>query len=166
MSAQLSDLAAGAYLHAFLHFELLRGFASQRLARMSLSILRLRCATRRTTRIPSSSVRTTSCAVLRGALPKRAGLPSAPRNAERATGGLNDDVLSHELFETITDPDGEAWWNSTGGALFGEEIGDECVFLIFTSSNVYSDPFVYKIDDTLYATQPEYSNALHGCAVH
>jgi hypothetical protein len=75
-------------------------------------------------------------------------------------------VLSHELFETITDPDGDAWWNSTGNGLFGEEIGDECSFLVFTSSNVYFDPFVFKIDDNLYATQPEYSNALHGCAVH
>jgi len=77
-----------------------------------------------------------------------------------------NDVLSHELIETITDPDGDAWWNSTGGGLFGQEIGDECVFLVFTSSNVYSDPFIYKIDDNLYATQPEYSNVLHGCAVH
>ncbi len=31
---------------------------------------------------------------------------------------------------------------------------------------VFSDPFVYRIGDRLYATQPEYSNELHGCAVH
>jgi hypothetical protein len=77
-----------------------------------------------------------------------------------------NDVLSHELFETITDPDGDAWWNSTGLGLEGQEIGDECIFLLFTSTNVYSDPFVFKIGDDVYATQPEYSNALHGCAVH
>ena len=77
-----------------------------------------------------------------------------------------NDVLSHELFETITDPDGDAWWNSTGLGLEGQEIGDECIFLVFTSTNVYSDPFIFKIGDDVYATQPEYSNALHGCAVH
>ena len=77
-----------------------------------------------------------------------------------------NDVLSHELFETITDPDGDAWWNSTSLSLYGEEIGDECIFLVFTSTSVYSDPFVFRIGDDAYATQPEYSNALHGCAVH
>lgn len=74
-------------------------------------------------------------------------------------------VLSHELFETITDPDGDAWWNSTANGIFGEEIGDECSFIVFTSTNAYFDPFVYKIDDKLYATQPEYSNTRPGCAV-
>ena len=68
-----------------------------------------------------------------------------------------NDVLSHELFETITDPDGDAWWNSTGLGLEGQEIGDECIFLVFTSTNVYSDPFIFKIGDDVYATQPEYS---------
>jgi hypothetical protein len=77
-----------------------------------------------------------------------------------------NDVLSHELFETITDPDGDAWLNSTGLGLLFEEIGDECQFVIFTPTNGYFDPFVYEIDEKLYATQPEYSNALHGCSVH
>jgi hypothetical protein len=74
-----------------------------------------------------------------------------------------NDVLSHELFETITDPDGTGWWNSTGLGMLGQEIGDECVFVI---ASFDSDPFIYKIDDHSYATQPEYSNAVHGCAVH
>jgi hypothetical protein len=74
--------------------------------------------------------------------------------------------LSHELFETISDPDGTAWWNSTGLGMLGQEIGDECAFVLFTATNAYGDPFVYRIDDKFYATQPEYSNALHGCAVH
>ena len=75
-----------------------------------------------------------------------------------------NDVLSHELFETITDPDGIGWWNSTGGGMFGEEIGDECFF--YVQSTFDSDPFLYNIDGHSYATQPEYSNAVHGCAVH
>lgn len=79
-----------------------------------------------------------------------------------------NDVLSHELIETITDPDGTGWWNSTGGGMFGEEIGDECVFLLPSATSMFldSDPFIYRIDDHTYATQPEYSNAVHGCAVH
>lgn len=75
-------------------------------------------------------------------------------------------TLSHELFETITDPDIDAWRNLTSNALFLEEIGDECEFLTFTPQNVYFDPDVYSIGPKLYATQPEYSNAAHGCAVH
>jgi hypothetical protein len=77
-----------------------------------------------------------------------------------------NDSLSHELIETITDPDGTAWINFSDNVLIGEEIADECAFVLFTTTNAYGDPFVYKIGDKLYATQPEYSNALHGCAVH
>ena len=77
-----------------------------------------------------------------------------------------NDVLSHELNETITDPDGTAWWNTQSGALYGQEIGDECFFLTFTYyPEVFSVPFVYSMNGSLFATQPEYSNQVHGCAV-
>jgi hypothetical protein len=39
-------------------------------------------------------------------------------------------VLSHELIEAITDPDGDAWWNNLDVGLFGEEIGDECSLVL------------------------------------
>jgi hypothetical protein len=39
-----------------------------------------------------------------------------------------NDTLSHELIEAITDPDLDAWWNSIGFGMFGEEIADECLF--------------------------------------
>lgn len=68
-------------------------------------------------------------------------------------------VLSHELFETITDPDGDAWWNSTGNGLYGEEIGDECSFINATGF----DPSLYYVNGKLYAAQPEYSNVNHSC---
>jgi hypothetical protein len=77
-----------------------------------------------------------------------------------------NDTLSHELIETITDPDGTAWINFSDNVLIGEEIADECAFDFFTATNAYGDPFVYRIGNKLFATQPEYSNALHGCAVH
>ncbi len=75
-------------------------------------------------------------------------------------------TLSHELFETITDPDIDAWRNLNSNALFLAEIGDECGFITFAGQNAYFDPDVYSIREKLYATQPEYSNSAHGCAVH
>jgi hypothetical protein len=65
-------------------------------------------------------------------------------------------LLSHELIETITDPDGTAWWNTVSLALYGSEIGDECQ----NSTFVYQTPW---INGTLYEIQPEYSNAAHAC---
>lgn len=75
-----------------------------------------------------------------------------------------NDVLSHETIETITDPDGDGWWQYYGGGMVGEEIGDECVFLSRIGDHS-STPFVYRMEDRLYATQPEYDNSAHGCTV-
>jgi hypothetical protein len=65
-------------------------------------------------------------------------------------------VLSHEMIETITDPDGTAWWNTVSLDLFGDEIADECQNLTF----VYQTPW---INGTQYEIQPLYSNAVHAC---
>lgn len=75
-------------------------------------------------------------------------------------------VLSHELVEAITDPDGDAWWNSLDNGLFGEEIGDECSFLAFTSSGSFLgfDPSIIKVQGKQYALQPEYDNSVHACS--
>ncbi|MDP9146707.1 MAG: hypothetical protein M3N22_03550 [Acidobacteriota bacterium] len=69
-------------------------------------------------------------------------------------------VLSHELIETITDPDGDAWWNSRTIGNFGQEIGDECVFLV---PGPFTDPAIITVDGRSYALQPEYSNSDHAC---
>lgn len=74
-----------------------------------------------------------------------------------------NNVLSHETFETITDPLGSAWWNSLDNGVYGEEIGDECSFLYFTSTAVYFDPSIVRLNHKLYAAQPEYNNAVHAC---
>jgi hypothetical protein len=65
-----------------------------------------------------------------------------------------NDVLSHELFETISDPDGDAWWKAKPAVtgLFGEEIGDECVFVV---PPAFGDPTVFTIGRKLYAVQLE-----------
>lgn len=58
-------------------------------------------------------------------------------------------TLSHELMETITDPDGSAWFNG----LFGFEGSDICSAL---GSNEVIGAHQYFI-------QKEYSNKKHGC---
>jgi hypothetical protein len=74
-----------------------------------------------------------------------------------------NNVLSHETFETITDPDGTAWWNGAANSLYGSEIGDECAFIIFTPTAVYFNPSLWRVGKHEYATQPEYSNEGHTC---
>lgn len=68
-------------------------------------------------------------------------------------------VLSHETFETITDPDLDAWWNTTSLPLGGSEIADECEFVSTTS---FDDP-VFYVGGKKYAIQREYNNNRHGC---
>jgi hypothetical protein len=79
-----------------------------------------------------------------------------------------NDVLSHELFETISDPDGTGWWNSTPSVIGVEfeEIGDECVFTTAPPGSpvIYGDPSIFTIGEHVYAVQLEYSNSKHGCA--
>jgi hypothetical protein len=65
-------------------------------------------------------------------------------------------VLSHELFELITDPDLNAWWNRVDLDLRGAEIGDICQRAIFS----YDTPLLHGRP---YEIQPEYSNAAHAC---
>ena len=58
-------------------------------------------------------------------------------------------TLSHELIETITNPDGDAWFNG----LFGQEVADLCSAL---GSNQF-------IGNHQYFIQQEYSNKANGC---
>jgi len=74
-----------------------------------------------------------------------------------------DNVLSHETIETITDPLGDAWWNQRNALLYGEEMGDECIFLYFTPTDVFYDPSIVRLNHKQYALQPEYSNSQHAC---
>jgi hypothetical protein len=74
-------------------------------------------------------------------------------------------VLSHELFETLTDPDGDGWWNTASNDLFGDEIADECSFVIFLPAGVYFDPPAFNIGGHRYAVQSEYDNSEHACTV-
>jgi hypothetical protein len=70
-------------------------------------------------------------------------------------------VLSHEVFEAITDPDGSGWWNWDNNGAFGEEIGDECSFL----GDYGFAPSLFTAGERQYAAQPEYKNSDHSCSV-
>ena len=73
-----------------------------------------------------------------------------------------DDTLSHETIETITDPDGDAFWNMSNFVMFGEEIADECLFL-GPDGNI-SEP-TFFMGRKLYRVQSEYSNNRHACVI-
>jgi hypothetical protein len=73
-----------------------------------------------------------------------------------------NNVLSHELIEAITDPDGSAWFNTANLDNLFAEIGDECSFVSVAAGAF--DPSVVQLNGHLYAIQPEYSNQGHVCA--
>jgi hypothetical protein len=66
-------------------------------------------------------------------------------------------LLSHEVFELITDPDLNAWFNRVSLDEGGAEIGDECQNRTFGYGSI-------SINHKKYQVQPEYSNQVHGCA--
>jgi hypothetical protein len=62
-------------------------------------------------------------------------------------------TLSHETFETITDPEpGTGWYDANAPAVSGE-VADLCAYL---AEDV-------NLDGKMYYIQREYSNAVHGC---
>jgi len=81
-------------------------------------------------------------------------------------------VLSHETFETITDPDvaqgATAWIQFLNWQIFGSEIGDECQTLYFPNG-FGAPPFggtdTFSVEDRTYAVQTEYNNARHSCTI-
>jgi hypothetical protein len=77
------------------------------------------------------------------------GGPNAAQNGDDPIDST-DSTLSHELFETITDPDvGSGWFNGTTG----DEIGDPCRSFLYTAN----------LNGTNYAIQSEYSDVHHAC---
>ena len=91
------------------------------------------------------------------------GCSSRPGTPNGQLADSTNNTLSHETFEAITDPDGTAWWNSLDNGLFGEEIGDECSFLVFTPTTGYFDPANVTLNGRPYVAQPEYNNSAHAC---
>ena len=73
-----------------------------------------------------------------------------------------NDLLSHEIFETITDPDGDAWTANNSLPESGNEIADECQGIYDSMSQELVPTFA--INSTLYEVELEYSNRSHACA--
>ena len=83
-----------------------------------------------------------------------------------ASGQLNDStatVLSHEVFESISDPDGDAWWVHDFTFANGNEIADVCTRAGQFGKNFYWNYGNVQLDQHMYTIQPEYSNRVHGC---
>jgi len=75
-----------------------------------------------------------------------------------------DNVLSHEVFEALSDPDGNSWWVQAFTFAFGNEIGDLCVRSVQIGNNFYWGFGQVDLNGHPYTIQPEYSNQFHGCA--
>jgi len=82
-------------------------------------------------------------------------------------------VLSHETFETITDPDvsqaASGWFQKLNVQIFGNEIADECQTLYwpngFFTSPEYFGTDTFSVEGRTYAVQTEYNNARHACTM-
>ena len=92
------------------------------------------------------------------------GCSIAPGSPNGPVTDSTANVLSHELFETISDPDGTAWWQHSSVALYGAEIGDICEAFTIIGPNAYFSYGIVSLDGHPYEVQPEYSNGYHACA--
>jgi hypothetical protein len=72
-------------------------------------------------------------------------------------------VLSHELIETITDPDGNAWIANNSLVASGSEIGDLCERGVPSGKPFFDDP-ILLLNGRKYQLQLEYSNRFHACS--
>lgn len=71
-------------------------------------------------------------------------------------------TLSHEIFETISDPIPGGGYYNQSFAFGGNEIADECVSAL-NADNQTLDP-VLNLNGRRYSVQLEYSNTYHACA--
>jgi hypothetical protein len=70
-------------------------------------------------------------------------------------------VLSHEIFETLTDPDLDAWWSDVSLLEQFAEIGDICEPVGNSMAQFLAPTFI--VNGKKYEIQTEYSNKYHGC---
>lgn len=75
-----------------------------------------------------------------------------------------NDTLSHELSETISDPNLNAWWVHKLIFGNGNEIGDMCIRSKIVGNNIYSHYGNIQLNGHPYTIQPEYSDQVHGCS--
>jgi PKD domain len=85
--------------------------------------------------------------------------PQTPNDDEPADSVVN--LISHEHNEAITDPLGDAWFDSAG-----EENGDKCAWTFGTPlGNTGTGAYNQSIHSNPYYLQREWSNASHSCVL-
>lgn len=90
------------------------------------------------------------------------GCQSAPPNPNGMLADSTNSVLSHELIETITDPDGDAWIANNSLIASGAEIGDLCE-PTGNANFQFLDSYL-NLNGHPYELQLEYSNRFHACS--
>ena len=81
-----------------------------------------------------------------------------------STPSTQNSILSHETIESITDPDGDAWWNASGNLdLYGYEIADQCQWIFFSATSVGFLMDQVYLNGRPYYVQSEYNNHSNGC---
>ena len=91
------------------------------------------------------------------------GCEVAPPNPNSELADSTNSVLSHELFETITDPDPPTGWVANSSLdEQGFEIADECQPI--GNQNFQGLAPTFLLNGKKYELQLEYSNGFHGCA--
>jgi hypothetical protein len=91
------------------------------------------------------------------------GCAVAPPNPNGQLADSTNSVLSHEIFETITDPQGDAWFAASSGPEKGNEVADVCQGVGDMNAQEIVPSYVLVAGKT-YQTQLEYSNKTHRCA--
>jgi hypothetical protein len=111
-----------------------------------------------------SSFGSGSSTTLYANMPYAATVPAAcgPGQSPNANDGdATINVLSHEHNEAITDPLGNAWYDSRG-----QENGDKCAWNFGAASGPSGAQYNQTINGHPYYLQQEWSNAISGCALH
>jgi hypothetical protein len=90
------------------------------------------------------------------------GCQAGPPNPNGILADSTNSVLSHELIETITDPDGNAWIADNSLIASGAEIGDLCEKAL-PGKPFFDDP-ILLLNGRKYQLQLEYSNRFHACS--
>jgi hypothetical protein len=94
------------------------------------------------------------------------GCQAVPPNPNGALADSTNSVLSHELIESITDPDPPTGWVAVNSLpALGAEIGDLCEPVgVSCLNNPYFCDSEVLLNNHSYEIQLEYSNTYHACA--
>ena len=93
------------------------------------------------------------------------GTPADGTNLDCAAADAEISTTSHEMAETVTDPLADAWYDNTGDAYNGYEIGDLCAYVEPSPTKMRAGADIALNNGHSYAIQEEYSNAAGSCVM-